>query len=259
MSVFIRTGRWPSSRIPYTVKEKAQQIEPWLQELNKCLGYELLVRKENTDQNYILVDSGAGRSETIGFKGGMQTITALEKYSMQHELLHALGFHHEQYHINFPWDDSQPARKPSTMRAAISMYEYEKLASGSWNDELFKQLKKQGVISPERIDHAKSLTLANDDLTDEKKNELAGKRYANGQLNGRFYILNDKNVESWGFCDFDSVMMYSECRNAVMGVLGGQTPPAPPTGKAAIQQSGKAGEFLSVQDVAAIQHMYPRT
>jgi hypothetical protein len=256
MSVFIRAGRWPSSRIPYTIREKAQLIEPWLQEVNTCLGYALLVTKENTDQNYILVDSGAGRSENIGFKGGMQTITAMDKEQMQHELFHALGFHHEQYHRDFPWDDTSPKRPPETRRSAINFYEYQNLEPGSWNEKVFKQLGRQGATAPGRL---KQDIAGSDRLTSEQILELQGKRYANGQLNGRFYTLNDTNVESWGYCDFDSVMMYPECRNAVMGVLSGQSPPAHPVGKAANQRSGKAAEFLSVQDVAAIKHMYPRT
>jgi len=259
MSVIIRTGRWSTSRIPYIIKDKVSEIEPWLLEVNTCLGYKLLVPKESTDQNYIEVDSAAGRSENIGMKVGKQTITALEKFSMQHELLHALGFHHEQYHRDFPWDDGQPQRQPSRSRAAISMYEYGNLQAGSWNDEVFKQLQIQGAIAPDRPDQAKILLLANDELTEGKKKELAGKRYANGQLNGRFYIIHNPDVESWGFCDFDSIMMYPECRNAILGVLGGQSPPPPhPVGKPANQRSGMAGPHLSVQDIAAIAHMYPR-
>ena len=229
MAVISKTKRWLNSRVPYVVDPASDEINKWVIEINKALGYDLLVAKGTSDINYIKVAKGGGKSESIGcLSRGAQTVSANQKRSMQHEILHALGFHHEQLHKGFPWNDDDP-----TISAVNRMFSWKDQMTTDWNKELWSKLSG---------------------------GTLGGQFYADNNLMSRVQSLLDANVESYDKCDFDSIMMYPDCKKAVEAAL--VTYPTPTINGTAYVKYGSGQDpkapFLSKGDVKAILHMYPR-
>lgn len=96
-------------------RERGLPVETWFQEVNAAIGFALLVPKQQDDLSFVELTVGAySKSEEIGCKGnGKQTIGGSKKFTVIHELLHALGFMHEQLHRNLPWDDTDPVTAPA--------------------------------------------------------------------------------------------------------------------------------------------------
>ncbi|WOD15885.1 zinc metalloprotease [Paraburkholderia kirstenboschensis] len=232
MSVIVRNNRWPSNRVPYEIVGETKAAE-WFRQLNDCVGHQLLVPRLASDVSYVRYTVGGySKSETIGFKGGMQTIGGTDKHTVMHELLHALGFQHEQLHKGFPWDDNNPKR---TDNGKNRMFSYKGKISGSGkNLALYKQIMLLG---------AKGST--------QEEQEKSGLFYADNNLASRCVMVNDPTIEHFGQYDLHSVMNYGDFPKAVR--LAGLEQAA------TVISSGKSNvcDVLSNQDVLALVHMYP--
>jgi hypothetical protein len=225
MSVFLRTNRWAASRVPYVIANDASgDAEKWFGELNACIGFGLLVPKQPVDVNYVELTIGAdSRSEAIGCRhGGKQTIGGTKKFTVIHELLHALGFKHEQLHQGFPWDDTDPTRQKVNR-----LFSYEGKMQSLQNKNLYAEILNQ----------AKSTVF-----------------YADNNLTSRLEAMLDANTEHWGKCDLDSVMMYPVFKRALLACQMTSAPQAPDVVASGISPHC---DVLSNQDVAALRYMYP--
>jgi hypothetical protein len=233
MSVFVGPAlRWQNARIPYEVQGSEAHLHRGMQEINKCLGYHILVDKRNNDTAWIRVSNGGGKANNIGYRGAMMhTITAPNARDIVHEALHVLGFLHEQYHRLYAWDDNHPQRAPAADFKTRVFHDYhldQGLQGSPWNVALYQQL---------RIGYGTDFG-------------------ANGQLAFLHSARSDNSVVHHAYCDLDSVMMYSEFVNAYNAVAG--TGIQPPAGTN-VQASGTVGPLgiLSSADVAALRLMYP--
>lgn len=217
---------WPNSRVPLVFENAAaEKAMPWIEEVNKVLGYSLLVPKESSDENWIKVlvpkEKEHSKSEKIGCGGkGEQTIKATNKYSLQHELLHALGFRHEQLHEDFAWDDSDVPPKEIER-----IFGPKKRIPGEFNVKLLKQIES---------------TMGN---------LLAAE--LNLKSRADMMLQKGKLVRHLDPCDYSSIMMYPAMRKAVEGVNDSL-----PKGKRLILGKLKT-EFLTEHDVAALLELYP--
>jgi hypothetical protein len=223
MSVFRRTGRWPNSRVPYVIVGGGPDPETWFGQVNACVGFGLLVPRQATDISYLQLTIGAhSKSEAIGYLGnGMQTIGGTTKHTVIHELLHALGFKHEQLHRRFPWDDTDPPRN-----RVDRMFSYEGKCQTRNNQNLYKAIQSiQGG--------------------------LGGKFFADNNLTSRVDALLDPDAEHWGDCDLDSVMLYGDFRKALTSIGMQNANGLVQTGQSAVC------DVLSAQDIAALRYMYP--
>lgn len=222
---------WSDSRVPIVYDASLRkQTEPWIQEVNEAVGYELMVEKEDSDTSWIKVVPGKGRSEQIGCAGkGEQTISGQDQFSMQHELMHALGFHHEQLHEDYAWDDSDENITAKAIAAIIK---------GNGMVSVKKYLK------PDTYNMTLYLAIAKG-----MKNELA----ADANLLSRYKSIRDKDklVKHLDPCDYSSIMMYPQLRDAA------QSLPKLAPGKKLVK--GKmASTNLSESDVKALLTLYKK-
>ena len=94
----------------------------------------------STTTNYIHIQPGSGNNSYIGMKGGEQTINIKNsgyKYIIMHEIMHSLGFFHEQSrsdrddYINVNWSNIKPEKVNNFQKqSANSVYDI-----GSFNFE----------------------------------------------------------------------------------------------------------------------------
>ena len=241
MPVFVGPNlRWPNARIPYEVQGDQPYLQRGIQEINKCVGYHILVDKHADDAAYIKVSDGGGRADTIGYLGAqVHGITGYSEFVILHETMHVLGFLHEHYHRDYPWDDTKPQRPPvATFKTRDGMYSYEALVNGvkriagsPWNLALYDELKKPSAY----------------------KNSFG----ADFQLSCRHAARSDGLISHHLHCDLDSVMMYSESRAAYRATRAANI--TPPGGGGNVQASGNVGQLniLSTEDVAALRSIYP--
>lgn len=94
---------WPRAEVPYTIshnfgRSHKRIIERAFREFTSktCIRF----RTRTTETDYIYIISGEGCSSVIGRQGGVQRITlgtgCVQRGIVIHELMHALGFWHEQ-------------------------------------------------------------------------------------------------------------------------------------------------------------------
>lgn len=221
MSVIVRHNRWANSRVPYVITPENPQVEGWFREVNVAVGFPLLARKLATDINHVeLIIGGASKSEVIGCKGaGMQKIGGTSKHTVLHELLHAIGFKHEQLHRKLPWDDTDPRRTKVNRYAGFAP---ERGFKTEGNRKLFEAI---------------TVTV----------NEF----YASNNLWSRLEAVMDPQTEHWGDCDLNSVMCYPDFVTALTRAGMDRSP--------GVTRSGMhpACDTLSNQDAQALRYMYP--
>jgi hypothetical protein len=234
MPVFVGPNlRWPNARIPYEVQGIQPYLQRGIQEINKCLAYHIFVDRHPTDAAYMTVAHGGGNAQNIGYRGlQVHAITGGGEATIIHEALHVLGFLHEQYHRDYPWDDNVPVRPPvADFKTRDGMFSYQRrIAASAWNTALYAEL-----VRPQAY-----------------KTSFG----ADFQLSCRHGARSDQAVSHHLHCDLDSVMMYSESRAAYLAVQGRIPPPG---GGANVLASGKVGplNILSTEDVAALRSIYP--
>ncbi len=92
---------WPSGVVPYVIDDGVTQqnrdrLRIAMNEIETYCGVEFVVRTSQAD--YIYVQNGSGNNSFIGRIGGGQPINLISwssRYTIIHELMHALGVHHE--------------------------------------------------------------------------------------------------------------------------------------------------------------------
>ncbi|VDK88963.1 unnamed protein product [Litomosoides sigmodontis] len=113
---------WPSSRIPYSMSSQyspysrsviAAAMEEYAQ--RTCVRW---VPRSVEDYDYIYITPDRGCYSMVGKTGGKQTVSlgtgCIQKGIIMHELMHAVGFFHEQSrsdrddHITVLWGNIQP-------------------------------------------------------------------------------------------------------------------------------------------------------
>lgn len=101
--------RWPMGVLPYTIDHvdyndvEAMSVKKILSDMDKKLGSHVTIRpKMVSDTNYVHITAkkGSGCWSYLGMIGGRQEISMgcskLSKSTLEHEVMHALGFFHEQ-------------------------------------------------------------------------------------------------------------------------------------------------------------------
>ncbi|VDN05404.1 unnamed protein product [Thelazia callipaeda] len=113
---------WPSSRIPYAL---SSQYSPYSRSVIAAAMEEYAMRtcvrwvpRSIDDYDYIYIVPDRGCYSMVGRTGGKQTISlgtgCIQKGIIMHELMHAVGFFHEQSrndrddHISVLWENIQP-------------------------------------------------------------------------------------------------------------------------------------------------------
>lgn len=236
MPLMLTQLTWPGARVPYQVAAaRRDELQTWIDHFNADVGAAILVPRK-AEADYIEVAIGAGNSGQVGKKGGKQDVTGGTEEVMYHELMHVLGFHHEQYHWRFPWDHSDPDPK---IGVGWAMRGNVKPRANTWNALLY----------------------------DKVKGRYGGDFGAQAQLQHMYKKREDIHLTHTDNCDFDSVMMYSEFVRAVdealavRGVIAAVAVvnPAQPNMLApfVMRKSGKVGgRHLSNDDRNAVRTLF---
>lgn len=219
MAVISPHKAWPDSRVPYVADTR--ETEKWLLEINHVIGFPLLVEKGISDSDYLQAVKGTrGGSETIGYtKGkGAHGITGAHKATMQHELLHALGFHHEQLHAKGPWgafgtkattadrlDKTLLEQFGVNMVPASSRIETPVAPTSVVRDLEFASVKKVSA-EPVKPGLTRRKSISEGEAPKITMNLEAMEQHRRAYQEA----LTDNNIVHLGDCDFDSVMMYNE-------------------------------------------------
>ncbi|XP_067672557.1 meprin A subunit beta-like [Haliotis asinina] len=125
-----RSETWPNGIIPYTIsshysdgtKETIRAAMKQIENDTRVNGNACITYVPRTSQHdYIEVATGTGCHSHIGRKGGMQIVTisngCYRKGTIMHELIHALGFWHEQsepnrdQYVTIVWDNIESGRE----------------------------------------------------------------------------------------------------------------------------------------------------
>lgn len=242
MPVFSVDKRWPFKQIPVRIYDKSTEkehsdIQSWVQDFNLQLGYKLLDDAATNPSSWLLLKTGGGKSEQIGYKPGETLVTANKLSSMHHEIMHALGFHHEQYHSQYPWNDKFKWALPPKEKSFLSPKENKRwktkgdTTNKSWNYLLYQEL------------------LGN------YKNEFG----VDTQLDYRANRIDDPNTDhSESGCDFDALMMYSQSRDAALACEElKDASDKPEWTKRTSGKCQKGEKTLSNDEVIALQRFYP--
>jgi len=240
MAVFFRNGRWPRSCIPCDNPGNNNTIAEAIQEFNRAVGYHILVDKIATDTAYISITLGGGNANVIGYTGNhARGISGDTRPVVIHEIMHVLGFLHEQYHRYYPWDDNHPLRpRAANFTDRNPMFSYGAaggLAGSAWNQAFYNNL-------------------------------LAEYHYDFGvsnQLDCRHAAIGDARIVHSYSCDLYSVMMYSSSRAAyrpTIIALGAAAQPHNPPRiiDYEVRAPHASPNSLSLSDVQAIRRFYPR-
>jgi hypothetical protein len=267
---------WPNKRVPYEAADP--EIEQWLLQINAATKLTLLVRRAPADPDYVSAKRGGGKSESIGYipNCGKYKVTADNLFSMQHEILHALGFHHEQLHSKGPWGvfGTKAATKdkidPKLMAAwGKTMLRPEQLiappsdnpdrvqtaAGAALQQSLLKQ--PRAADAEEKLGRKPQLDQERPPVERKRRNSDttgglvrmdSNQQAIDAHMNSYAAAVGDNKVSHYLECDFDSVMMYSEMANAVAAVGL----------KKNMHRSGKhpLAPCMSNSDVQALIHLY---
>ncbi|XP_066297285.1 low choriolytic enzyme-like [Branchiostoma lanceolatum] len=135
--------KWPKNSdgivvIPYVITSREDYLERHLNQIEAVMR-EFAARTclhfvPRTDQkSYLRIRKARTCSTTVGRKGGPQTVNlngacAKRKGPIQHELMHTIGFLHEQSradrdkHIKILWDNIKNGRKANFKAAGVKGY-----------------------------------------------------------------------------------------------------------------------------------------
>ncbi|CAI5455029.1 unnamed protein product [Caenorhabditis angaria] len=140
-----RLQLWPNGRIPYTISSQYSSysrslIAASMQDYatHTCIQW---VPKEGSDSNYVHIYPDRGCYSMVGKMGGKQSLSlgsgCIQKGIILHELMHAVGFFHEQSrtdrddHITIMWNNIQSGMQgqfekygTGTIQALGTSYDY---------------------------------------------------------------------------------------------------------------------------------------
>ncbi|EPB76305.1 astacin [Ancylostoma ceylanicum] len=139
---------WPNGRIPYTISSQYSSysrslIAASMQEYSThtCIQW---VPKTNNDINYVYIFPDRGCYSMVGKIGGKQSLSlgsgCIQKGIIIHELMHAVGFFHEQSrtdrddYITILWNNIQPGMQgqfekygQGTIQSLGTTYDYSSI------------------------------------------------------------------------------------------------------------------------------------
>ncbi|KAH8337531.1 hypothetical protein KR074_000236 [Drosophila pseudoananassae] len=104
------TRRWPNATVPYTISEEFEapqvayiKLAMEIIQQSSCIRFQPATED---DENYVtVIPSSTGCSSNVGYQPGIRTVKlkpneldlgCFKLGTIQHELLHTLGFHHQQ-------------------------------------------------------------------------------------------------------------------------------------------------------------------
>lgn len=224
MPVFDTRKRWKEeSLIPYTLPSGGvPKVRQAIKDLNTAVGWSLLIERSEED-DYLRIVLSDHCNSPVGRQGGAQDVQVRDElFTATHELMHGLGFHHEEKHKDFPWMDTR--------------YDFgtkgftPPLANGSWDASLWAAMK----------------------------NQYPGIDIAAGNKCNDFRAAGKPNsgMRSIGQCDMGSIMMYRQIRDAVNEALRTRRRKGFPNPSNFI--SSETGGQLTDADEAALQEAYPK-
>lgn len=108
--------RWPHQAIPYIVTDgDLPTVTGWINRLNQRLGCTLFIPRLSIytalpsvpENAYVSIRYIPGTPESAGVVGYIgpkeHRVKCADESRLIHELLHVLGFQHEQYHVRYGW------------------------------------------------------------------------------------------------------------------------------------------------------------
>ncbi len=174
MPVIEKNKKW-RTHVPYQNQTNYPAVAAAIEAINAAVEWELL-RPRTDETDYLLLKSGGHHHSAVGRQGGKQDVAVSDcRFTAVHEIMHGLGFHHEEKHAGFPW-------KGSTEN--WSNFNVEKL--DPWDRKIFDSLKK-------------------------KSSDFG----ARAKIKDFKASASSTTMQSLGKCDIHSVMMYRFLREAV--------------------------------------------
>lgn len=246
MAVIVANSRW-QSHVPYVIDPLARRLASGcIAEINAAAG-KILVPKKGNDRAFLDISKGYAQSESIGYKGGPIQVSAESRRALIHEILHALGFCHEQFHSDFAWSVPQP----DVRRAKENPKRYfaTTARANPWNKYLI-DLIERGLKAPKKMPALKKRAGTGGTAKprmDERQRQLQARRAGHkrrqddpefrkfletkGKAIGRSLLespdpgpeqqfmsyvecLSNPNIIMSDVCDYDSIMMYDNMAQA---------------------------------------------
>jgi hypothetical protein len=151
----INANRVWTKFVPYLVNKGVDArfrnvIETSIAHINTSAGIRILVPLKGSDMDFLDISSGHEKSESIGYQRGPIIVKATSKRSLIHEILHALGFCHEQLHPNFAWCIARGQEREAIENPGAF------LKKSDWNRRLAEKIddhvkgQRQEIKRPER-------------------------------------------------------------------------------------------------------------
>ncbi|XP_057297332.1 zinc metalloproteinase nas-4-like [Hydractinia symbiolongicarpus] len=165
----INGGQWPNGEVPYTFAYNFRGrsvVYAAIAEFKKytCIKFR---PKTSRDRNYVQFMHGGGCSSMIGRTGGRQQISLASGCLVTgiaiHEMMHALGFFHEQSrrdrdnYITIYWNNISPAmrynfQKYRAGRASTLGEPYDKSSVMHYGNYAFSINRRKTIVSRSRPD-----------------------------------------------------------------------------------------------------------
>ncbi len=202
MAIFSGT-RWPDQAIPYVVTQgQRQTVITWINRLNSRFGRTIFIPHLSIFAGLSSVPANAYVSiryipmapesaGVVGYQGPNEhRVTCADEARLIHELLHVLGFQHEQYHAKYGWINQrgQWPNVPANYNFALALNSNP--TKRLWNEVLCYCVNHEGGVG------------ATDGMTEFMKwQNKQNIPWVQGNAAG---------------CDIWSAMMYRTCREAAL-------------------------------------------
>ena len=192
--------RWPNKSIPYVVTQgDPATVTAWIRRLNTRLGRTLFIPNLSIyaglpsvpGNAYVSIRYIPGSPESagvVGYQGDNEHhVTCADESRLIHELLHVLGFQHEQYQAKYGWiNQHQWPNVPANYNFALALNSNP--TTQLWNEVLCYCINNKGGAG------------GTDGMSEFMK-------WQNKQ--NRPWVQGNR-------CDIWSAMMYKTCREAVV-------------------------------------------